>query len=71
MQQSPHLLQWDAPNSPKTAPSLSMITPPLITHPSTDELTIPKGIQIQSAVLPQYTFWTDTSAHTHTGRQMS
>ena len=44
------------------------ITPYLI-HPSLDRPTHhPNSICIQSAVLPQYTFW--THRHTHTDRQM-
>jgi len=50
----------------KTAPSLRRSPPPsntLIPRPT--PLTTPNGIGIQSAVLPQYTFWTDRQ----TGRQ--
>ena len=38
------------------------------THPSTDPVSTPNGIRILSAVLPQYTFRTDTD--THRDRQM-
>jgi len=50
----------------KTAPSPSMITTSPI--PCLTPLTIPNGIRIQSAVLPQYTFWTDQQTHTQSNR---
>ena len=73
-QQRPHWLQWYTPNSPQNSPLPSTIT----THspasntpiPPPTPLTILNGIWIQSAVLPQYTFWTDRQTHTHTDRQM-
>ena len=53
--QSPHWLQWDAPNSPPKLPL------PFDDHHLTlDRPTRhPKGTRIQSAVWPQYTFRTD------------
>jgi len=45
---------------PQTAPSHRRSPPPsntLIPRPT--PLTVPNGIRIKSAVLPQYTFWTD------------
>ena len=53
--------------TPKTASFPSMITTPsntLIPRPTL--LTIPNGIRIHSAVLPQYTFRTDTDRQTDT-----
>jgi len=51
----------DAPNSPQNYPfPFNDDHPYLIHHPRPTPLTIPNGIRIQSAVLPQYTFWTDT-----------
>jgi len=60
---------------PKTDPSpLTFTTPsntPIIRQ---TPLTIPNDIRIHSAILPQYTFWTDRPTHwhtyTHTDRQM-
>ena len=58
--QSPHWLQSDAPNSPQNCPFLSMITTPSNTPiPWPTPLSIPNGIRINSAVLPQYTLRTD------------
>jgi len=45
--------------TPITAPSLRRSPPHLYTHPSTDPTHHPNGIEIQSAVLPQYTLRTD------------
>jgi len=61
MQQSPHCLQWDAPNSPpKLSLSLRRSPPPSNTpSPRLTLLTIPNSIFIQSAVLPQCAFRTD------------
>jgi len=63
--------------TPKTAPSLRRSPPPCITPiPRPTPLTILNGIQIQSAILPQYTFQTEWLKHTHTqtdrwaGRQL-
>jgi len=54
-QQSPHWLQWDAANSPQTAPSFRRLPPKSNTPiPSPTPLTTPNGIRIQSAILPQY-----------------
>jgi len=51
--------------TPKTATSPSMITTPSYTPiPRLTSLTIPNGIRIQLAVLPQYTFRTDRHRHT-------
>jgi len=45
--------------TPKNCPSPSMTTTPSNTSiPRPTPLTIPNGIWIHSAVLPQYTFWT-------------
>jgi len=76
MQQSPHWLQWDIPNSPPKLPLPLQRSPPpcnkLIPQPT--PLTIPNGIRIQSAILPQYTFQTDLQTDrltdTDTDRQM-
>jgi len=60
--QSPHWLQWDAPHLP---PKLSLPlrrSPPHLLHPCLNRPHSPSHIddtQIQSAVLPQYTFRTD------------
>jgi len=56
IQHSPHWLQWDAPNSPPKLPlGLRRSSPKSNTPiPSPTPLTTPNGIQIQSAVLPQY-----------------
>jgi len=51
--------QWGRPPLPCNTP---------ITRPT--PLTIPNGIWIHSAVLPQYTFWTDRLTDTHADRQM-
>jgi len=68
-QQSPHWLQWDAQNSPSKLPFRLRRSPPPsntpIPRPTT--LTIPNGIRIKSAVLPQYTFLTDTHTDRHMG----
>ena len=46
--------------TPKTATSPSTITTPSNTPiPRSTPLTIPNGIRIQSAILPQYTSWSD------------
>jgi len=37
-------------------------------RPTPGPLTIPNGIRIHSAILPQYTFWTDRHTHRHTDR---
>ena len=68
MQQSPRWLQWDAPHLlPKLFLPLQRFPPPFNTPiPRPIPLTTPNGIQIQSAVLPQYTLRTDI----HTNRQM-
>jgi len=68
MQQNPHWLQWDAPNLQSKLPlPLQWSLPPSnMPIPWSTPLTIPNGIQIQSAVLPQYTFQTDTDWHTET-----
>ena len=64
---SPQWLQECPKFMPKTAPSHLMITTPSNTPiPQPTPLTIPNGIRIQSAVFPQYTFWTDR--HTNTNR---
>jgi len=60
LQQSPHWLQRDAPHLPPKLPlSFDITTPSNTPIPQSTPLTTPKGIQIQSAVLPQYTFWTN------------
>ena len=63
--QSSHWLECDAPNlSPKLPLPLRRSPPPSNTPiPRLTPLTTPNGIQICSAVLPQYTFRTDR--HTH------
>jgi len=57
VRQSPHRLQWDAPNSlPKLLLPLRRQPPPSNTPvPWPIPLTIANGIRIRSAVLPQYT----------------
>jgi len=76
-QHSPHWLQRDATHSPpQIAPFRGVIsTLVYLLHPSTSRPTTPNGIQIQSAVFPQYTgqtdrHTTDADTHTHTDRQM-
>ena len=74
-QQSPHWLQWDAPNSTQNYPFLFDDRHPHLIHrpvPRPTPLTTPNGIRIRSAVLPQYTFRTDRhtdrptdTTHTH------
>ena len=60
--------------TPKTAPSLQRLLPPYNTSISQPtSLTIPNSIQIQSAILPQYTFRTNRHievrpTHTQTNR---
>jgi len=39
-------------------------------NPSTDPLTTPNGIQIQSTVFPQFTYRTDRQTDKHNDRQM-
>jgi len=74
MQQRPHWLQWDALNSPPKLPLPLHWSPPspppsntLILWPT--PLTIPNGILIQSAVLPQYTFRTYSQTDSKTDKQ--
>jgi len=56
MQQIPHWLQWDTQNLLPFDDNY----PHLIHLPSTDgPITVPNGIRIQSAILPQYTLRTD------------
>ena len=56
--------------TPKTVPSPSTITTPFNTPIiQLTPLTIPNGIRIHSAVLPQYTF-RQTHRRTHTDRQI-
>jgi len=57
MQRSPHWLQWDAPHLPPKLPlPLWRSSPQSNTLiPRLTPLTTPNGIQIQSAILPQYT----------------
>jgi len=56
--------------TPKTAPSTSTITIPSNT-PFTrwTPLTTPNSIRIQSAILPQYTLWTDRQRDRQTDRE--
>ena len=60
-QRSPRWLQWDAPHLPSKWPLLLQRSPPPCNTPipRPTPLTTPNGIQIQSAVLPQYTLRTD------------
>jgi len=72
MQQSPRWLQWDAQINPPKLP-LPLRRSPLpsntpIAQPT--PLTIPHGIHIKSAILPQYTFLADRQTNTYTNRQM-
>jgi len=63
MQQTPYWLHWNAS-------SLRHSPPPSNTPiPWPTPLTILNGIRIHSAVLPQYTFWTDRPIHTQTHTQ--
>jgi len=56
---------------PKQPLSFGARGPPSITLiPGPTTLTIPNGIQIHSAVLPQYTFWTNRETDRHTDRQL-
>jgi len=70
-QQSPHWLQWDAPNSPSKLPlPLRWQPPPFNTPiPQLTQLTTPNDIRIQSGVLPQYTLRTDRQTDWPTDRR--
>ena len=58
--------------TPKTAPFPSTISTACNTpFPRPTLLTTPNGIQIQSAVLTQYTFWTDAKTDGWSRRQVS
>ena len=65
-----HSLQWNAPNSPPKLPlPLRRSTLPSNTPiPQPTPLSNPNGIQIQSAVLPQYTFQTDRHTDQYVGQ---
>jgi len=71
MQQSPHWLQWDTPNSPPKLPLLLRRSLPPSNTPilRLASLTIPNGIPIQPAVLPQYTFRSYTETNWPIDRQ--
>jgi len=56
---------------PKLPLPVRLSPPPSNTPiPRPTPLTIPNGIRIHSAVLPQYTFWTDRPTDRHTDQQM-
>jgi len=59
-----HWLQWDARNSPQNCASPLTITTP-IPIPRPPSLTVSNSIRNHSAILPQYTFRTDTHTHSH------
>jgi len=65
-QQSPHWFQWDTTNSPPKLPLHFWRSshPSNIPIPQPIPLTAPNCIQIHSAVLPQYTFQTQTDRET-------
>jgi len=75
MQQSPHLLQWDTPNSPQNCPFLfDDHHPDLIhkyTHPSTNHTHHPKWhpgplSRFATVHFPDRQTETDTHTHAHT-----
>ena len=70
MQQSPHWLQWDIPNSPTILPFPHQRLPPPSNTPipQPTPLTNPNGMRIQSAVLSQYTFQTHIQTDRLTNR---
>jgi len=82
MPQSPHWLQWDAPHSsPKCPFPFGELHPPPPSNtpiPQPTLLITPNGIQIQSAIFPQFTHRTDIPSDQQTnertngwdGRQM-
>ena len=66
--QSLHRLQWDASHlPPKLTFSFDDIHPSNTPIPRPIPLTNPNGIQIQSAVLPQYTFRNNTQTDRNMG----
>ena len=71
MPRSPLWLQWDAPYLPPKLPLPFDDLHPHLIHPPLDTpLTTPNGIQIQSAVFPQFTHRTDRQTNRQTDRQM-
>jgi len=72
--QSSHWLAYNGTSQihPQNCPFPSTITTPFNTAiPRPTPLTIPNGIRIHSAVLPQYTFRTDTPTDRWARRQVS